>query len=232
MSSTNGDVPALRVESAPAALNASTASLDSSTPLSPSSNVSVTSAHPSYNKELLIEIVSCRNLLPVHKSGFSNPYVKIRFGTSDKHKTSYIEKTLNPSFLPQHKNTYILKASPKEVYNRKGIQLIVKDHDTFGINDDIGVATVSAEELYLAEGQDKEIRLEPPKGSKHFANGELAGFITIRVREATRGDKDQIKDRSSLLLKAKNKITSPRMVRFHYRCISIDCIRLKLDADF
>jgi len=167
---------------------------------------SVASTPPTYNKKLLIEIVSCRDLLPTHKSGFSNPYAKIRFGNSDKHKTSYIEKTLNPCFLPQHKNTYILKASPRDVYAKKGIELVVQDHDTFAFSDnDIGVAKVSAEELYLADGEDMELKLDPPKDSKLFLNGQKAGYITIRVREATQGDKDAIKARSGLFKKARRK---------------------------
>lgn len=216
----NGNgVPALKVESAPPS---SGLSVDGSI-MSPGG--SVASTPPTYNKKLLIEIVSCRDLLPTHKSGFSNPYAKIRFGNSDKHKTSYIEKTLNPCFLPKHKNTYILKASPRDVYAKKGIELVVQDHDTFAFSDnDIGVAKVSAEELYLADGEDMELKLDPPKDSKLFLNGQKAGYITIRVREATQGDKDVIKARSGLFKKArrKSKTVCFRMTpRFSTGCVYV-----------
>jgi len=204
--------PSLEEESTPAASDSETFVLEEP-PVSPSSN-SVASGPPLYNKELLIEVVSCRNLIPADKSGFSDPYVKIRMGSKDLHKTSHIDKTLNPAFLPDHRNTYILKTSPKEVYAKKGIELIVKDHDkgigAFGFsNDEIGIAKVSADELYGANGEDMEFKLMPTKNTK-TEGFKPGGFITIRVREATLGDKDEIKNRSSFIKKAKNKIHSPR----------------------
>jgi len=216
MSNTNNET-----DGPPPATDSSTDSVEENDNVAPCS-ASVMSQPPTYNKELLIEIVSCRNLIALNKSNFSDPYVKIRLGKIDKHKTSYIPKTLNPCFLPQHKNTYILKSMPKDVYAKKGIELVVKNHDngafTFS-NDDIGVAKISADELYSANGEDMEFELQPPKFTKHFSQGQKAGFITVRVREATLGDKDEIKDRSSVIKMVKDKIKSPR-AQEHKRGVS------------
>ena len=48
---------------------------------------------PEDDKELFIEIVSCRDLLAADKSGLSDPYVKILMGKKELHKTQHVVKT-------------------------------------------------------------------------------------------------------------------------------------------
>jgi hypothetical protein len=178
---------------------------------------------PGTSKELLIEIVSCRDILAADKSGTSDPYVKIKLGGKEVHRTSHIEKTLNPAFSSDHKNAYIIKCPAKELYAKKGIELVVKDHDkglgALGFtNDDLGSVKISGAQLYNAPvDQDMELPLAPPKKKDGAAAANAAaGFITVRVREATLGDKDEIKEKNSFFNNVKSKIgKSPRQVCVH-----------------
>lgn len=45
------------------------------------------------DKILLLEIVSCRDLLAADKTGTSDPYVKIKMDGKELHKTKHILKT-------------------------------------------------------------------------------------------------------------------------------------------
>lgn len=171
---------------------------------SPSSGESVTSDEsndssgefetPPNNKEILVEIKGCRNLVACDKGRKSDPYVKVFLGGRQVHKTNYIEKTLNPVFSRDEKNAYIIKCSAKYLYDKDGIELCVKDHDkglaALGFtNDDLGSARVSAKALYKAStGKDLELRLRTSPKNK---SSEFSGFINIHVREATLGDKHQ-----------------------------------------
>jgi Ca2+-dependent lipid-binding protein len=183
-------------------------------------------APPSTSKELLIEIISCREIPAADKNGTSDPYVKIKLGGKEVHKTSHIEKTLNPAFSSTHKNLYIIKCSAKELYAKEGIELVVKDYDKglgalgFG-SDDLGSVKVSGAQLYNApEDQDMELPLIPYKKKDGTSASPTAGFITIRVREATLGDKDAIKEQNSFFSNVKSKIlTSPRQVCVHGTCL-------------
>jgi hypothetical protein len=180
---------------------------------------------PSTSKELLIEIVSCRDILAADKSSTSDPYVKIKLGGKDVHKTSHIEKTLNPAFSSAHKNAYIIKCPAKELYAKKGIELVVyHDKGALGFtNDDLGSVKISGAQLYNApEDQDMELPLTPPKkkDGASAAAADAAGFITIRVREATLGDKDEIKAQNSFFNSAFSKIVkSPKQVCVHGACL-------------
>eukprot|EP00980_Cylindrotheca_fusiformis_P028587 scaffold22613_cov126-Cylindrotheca_fusiformis.AAC.7 len=190
------------------------------TPTTPMSSQSLQSGEfdtpPSVSKEILIEILSCKSLLPSDKGGTSDPYVKIKIGGKEVHKTSHIDKTLNPVFSASHKNAYIIKCPAKELYAKKGIELFVKDHDNgfsaFGFsNDDLGSVKISAPTLYKsasATDEVMELDLEPPAKTKADTS-KGAGSISILIREATLGDKDIIKQEGSLLNKL-NFTKSPR----------------------
>lgn len=183
------------------------------------------SVAPSVNKEIFIEIISCRELFAADKGGTSDPYVKIKLGGKEVHKTTHIEKTLNPVFSSTHKNAYIIKCTAKELYAKKGIELVVKDHDkglgAFGFtNDDLGSVKITAATLYEAAPDEiMELPLSPTAKSK--SSTDKVGFITIQLREATLGDKDQIKRGSSIFNNVKSKIVkSPKQV-----CIEDDQLR-------
>jgi hypothetical protein len=130
------------------------------------------------------------------------------------HRTTVVKNTLNPAFTAEHKNSFILDCSAKELWATEGIEFLVKDHDD-GIaalgytNDELGSAKVPPGKLYNANGANMKIKITPPKDSKQFRRGLPAGSITIRVRQATMDDKNEIQDRSGIF----KKKATPRTVR-------------------
>jgi len=174
--------------------------LDPPIPLPPldfrSSIAHPTNAPPPYNKEIVIQIMSCRDLIAGDSCGTSDPFVEILMGHNVLHRTRWIDKTLNPAYSVDHKNTYILKCSAKELWKNHGIELNVKDHDmgisALGMSDDeLGYVRLLPEMLYKANGDYKELKLRPSRDPKMSQGARSAGFITVRIREAALGDKDK-----------------------------------------
>jgi Ca2+-dependent lipid-binding protein len=135
---------------------------------------------PDENKELLIEILSCRDLPSGSKSNhLSDPYVEINLGNSNLHQTDVIKKTLNPIYSSEDRNSYILNTPARELWTKGGIELKVKEYIR-GIGKDrvLGSAMVSANKLYNAPEGKMEIPLD------------TSGFVTIQIRKATLGDKE------------------------------------------
>ena len=141
------------------------------------------------DKILLIEIVSCRDLLVADKTGESDPYVKIKMGKKDLHRTKHILKTLNPVFTEETNNSYVLDMPAMELYGKKGIQLKVKDWDR-GIrgDDDLGTVNIPADTLYNFGEDTKEFKLDPPPGKS-----DHAGYISIRCTEIGAEERDSRK---------------------------------------
>jgi len=171
------------------------------------------------DKELFIEIVSCRNLLAADKTGLSDPYVKVKMEKKDLHTTKHVRNTVNPSFSKQdHNNRFILTCPASDLFQAGGLTFKVKDWDRIGSNDDLGAVIVPAPTLYCClEKEEQEFKILPPKG-----HGEDAGFITIRWRRATLGDKEDWKHDHGLL--AKVGINSKTAENYYYSPDKADTI--------
>ncbi|KAL3927850.1 MAG: hypothetical protein SGBAC_012904 [Bacillariaceae sp.] len=153
-------------------------------------------SHPPYDKELFIEIMSCRNLIAGDSNGTSDPYVEIKMGSKVLHTTLWIQNTLNPAYSVDHKNIYILKCTAKVLWSNGGIELLVKDHDVgisaFGMTDDeLGYCKIPAQKLYEYNGEYSEFKLQLPRNSKLGVGATSAGSISIRVRESKLEDEDE-----------------------------------------
>lgn len=135
-----------------------------------------TAAKEDKKVELLVEIVSCRNLL-VGDRTTSDPYVKVqKVGEkSSFHETKHVDKTLNPVFTPKLDSLFFISLSESAKLLFK-----VKDHDTFSGGDELGTVEVSVESLYdsSAGAQSWELKLAPPSKKQ----GKDAGHITLRCR--------------------------------------------------
>lgn len=157
-------------------------------------------------KPVYIEIVGCTNLIAADKNGQSDPYVKVKLGKKDLHETKPVMKTLNPAFSLQENSTFIFEESPEAVKKNAGLTFKVKDWDRVGANDDLGEVIVDHEALYSGTGENLNLKIKPPKGSK-----EDAGTLTIRCRPATDEDKADLK---TSFLKVFSKTLAPSTREF------------------
>ena len=121
------------------------------------------------------------------------------------HETNRIEKTLNPVFSVEEKNFYILTCTAKELFENEGLVFKVKDWDRIGSNDDLGHVKVPAATLYamVDEAEEKEFAISPPKG-----HGDAAGFLTIRCRPPTLGDREDYKAAKSRVRRSPKEAAS------------------------
>lgn len=156
-------------------------------------------------KILMVEIVSCRELLASDKDGSSDPFVKVKLGNHQIHKTDIIHKTLNPKFTPKQHNTFVIDCCISELFGAQGIYVRVKDWDRgIGGNDDLGSVQISAEDLYACT--EKEYHLDSPPGKN-----EDAGYITIRTQAITPEEREKLKKG---ILNMVKKPPLPRMSLF------------------
>lgn len=136
-------------------------------------------------KILLIEVLSCRELLSADKNGYSDPYVLAKLGFKDLHKTSHIKRTLNPVYTSTQKNSFVVDCSVSELFGADGIYFSVIDWDggIISADEELGSVQVSATTLY--ECQEAEYHLDPPSG-----RNEDAGYLRIRITEITEAQRD------------------------------------------
>lgn len=93
--------------------------------------------------------------------------------------------SLNPVYSEETNSHFAIHCPAREFYDAHGLLLKVKDYDKFGKNEELGSVHVAANILFNANGEDMELRLEPPKG---YPEDTDAGFLTIRCRPTTADD--------------------------------------------
>ena len=154
-------------------------------------------------KILLVEIVSCRELLAADSNGFSDPYVLFKMGSKTLHKTEKVTKKLNPVYTSEHNNMFLLDCSVNELFVEEGGVLVeVMDWDRgFGNDDELGSVFVSAKSLYKCKK--KEYRLDPPPGKN-----ENAGYVTIQTSEITESERDSVKNGTPISKVAEDLVLS------------------------
>lgn len=136
---------------------------------------------------MLVEIVRCRDLLGSDKDGSTDPYVKVKLGNQQIHRTDIIHKTLNPTFSAKEKNSFVIDCSISELFGAQGINIKVKDWDRgVGGNDNLGSVQIGADDLYACT--EKEYHLDSPPGKQ-----EDAGFITIRTQAISEAERNALK---------------------------------------
>lgn len=182
--------------------------------------------HNRTKKILWSEIVSCRNLLSADKNGLSDPYVKVKLGSKELHRTDHIRKTLNPKFTARQKNAFLIDLSVEELFGAQGLRIKVLDWDRgMGKDDDLGLAHIQAESLYKCK--EMEYRLNPPAGREN----EDAGYVTIRVNEITQLECDKYKSEGIIPCISNNSSNDWQNVKKKILwCEIVSCRRL-LSAD-
>jgi hypothetical protein len=140
---------------------------------------------PKFEKiTLLFEIVSGYDL-PIGDFTSSDPYVIAMLGFQEVHRTSHLEKTLNPIWTLATGSLFSLTVESERFFVADGMQFLVKDFDQFGKDEVLGLVHVNPRILYLANGERMEFKLEPPVGSKQV---DVPGYLVLRCRRATAYD--------------------------------------------
>ena len=82
-------------------------------------------------------------------------------------------------------NIFALHCPASDLFDAGGLDFIVRDWDRIGKNDELGHVNVSAGKIYSnMNGQDLEVKINPPKGKEN----DNAGYLTIRCTSTTADD--------------------------------------------
>jgi len=139
--------------------------------------------------DLLVEICGAEDLQAGDLTS-SDPYVVVKFGEKEIHRTKYISKTLNPIWTLRQKAFFLFSVPAKDLFvENDGLDFLVYDFDFQGSHELLGAAKAPASYLYKA----KEERLVLPLKTLTLA-GRTTGFekgrIAIRCRRASEKDKE------------------------------------------
>jgi len=138
---------------------------------------------PKEQISLLIEICSAWDL-PAADLFSSDPFVSIVFNGQELHKTKHETKKLDVVFTLKTDSLFLLNMSARDFFSvEEGVMFVVKDFDTFGANDVLGVVIVPPKMLYTCNGERMVFDLQNPN-PKEPSKGKLA----IRCRHATDND--------------------------------------------
>lgn len=146
------------------------------------------SAMPSPGEELslLIEVVSCRDLLIADKFGKSDPYVMIFLGDEKLHQTKYIKQTLDPVYTEEHDCSFVFNVTARKLFGNEGLVFKLIDFDLLSSDDPIGEVKVPAEDLIIMDGEEAEYEITPPADRAN----EYAGQLKIRIQHANDDDRE------------------------------------------
>jgi hypothetical protein len=144
---------------------------------------------PSTDKEIavLCEIVSAQSL-PVADLFSTDPYIIVRMGKTEIHRTSVISKDRDPIFTIQTGSLFLLEMSPEEFFAFPSLNFVVKDFDGIGTNEILGAVHVPLQDVLTGTGVRQEYQITPRKGFLHGHNEEFKPRLYLRFRPATKDD--------------------------------------------
>jgi hypothetical protein len=79
---------------------------------------------------------------------------------------------------------FLLAINIEKLFLSNGLTLIVYDYDSLGSDEQLGTVTFTPKEIYDANGEREELKLQPPHGKA----GEVPGHLALRCRRATEHD--------------------------------------------
>lgn len=153
---------------------------------------------PKFEKlDLLFEIVSAYDL-PVGDYTSSDPYVSVFLGHQEVHRTSHRSRTLNPIWTLNTGSLFLLHVESRRFFIEDGLKFVVKDYDSIGKDEVLGICTVNPKIFYKAKGERMEFNLSNPRvsnpGSKDQHDDSVASTIVIRCRRASAYDQKFMAD--------------------------------------
>ena len=83
--------------------------------------------------KLLVDIVSGIDL-PIADLVSSDPYVVVKLGNRQVHRTKVMSKTLNPIWTVETSSLFLLELSSEQFFSSPGLTFLVKDYDAVGGN--------------------------------------------------------------------------------------------------
>ena len=98
---------------------------------------------------------------------------------------------LDPIWTLKTGSLFLLTTESRRLFLDDGMRFIVKDFDSIGKDEVLGIVHVKPQILYKAEGQRMEFKIQPPHGSKA---SEVPGYLVLRVRRATEYDQKFMAD--------------------------------------
>lgn len=137
--------------------------------------------------QILVEIVSAIDL-PEADLSSADPYVIVRMGGKEIHRTAVIAKNLHPIWTLSEGSLFLLRMTPEEFFaSSGGMTFVIKDFDQIGKNEILGNVFVPLEDLLKGTGERMEYEVKPEKVTKPKP-GAKQGKLYLRFREASADD--------------------------------------------
>lgn len=136
---------------------------------------------------VLCEIVSAQNV-PVADIYSTDPYVIVRVGKSEIHRTAVISKDLDPIWTVQTGSLFLLEMDPEEFFKSSSMNFVIKDYDQFGANEIVGSVHVPLQDVLSGTGERQEYPIVPKKEFQTSRGQDLKPRLFLRFRPATADD--------------------------------------------
>jgi len=121
------------------------------------------------------------------QGGTSDPYVILRLGGKEIHRTDVISKTLDPIWTLYTGSLCLISCTAEEFFaSLGGLTFVVKDHDTMDRDDLLGRVQISAEEALAADGKRVGYEVIPDKPPE--AKPSKPPMLYIRIKQANDDD--------------------------------------------
>lgn len=97
---------------------------------------------PQQSGNLQVRVIKCNNLVPADKSGLSDPFIVVKRGNEEVHKTEWKPKTLDATFDPT--KVQVDKSFEANAESSEGLSLNIEayDHEKVGPPDFLGEVAV------------------------------------------------------------------------------------------
>lgn len=119
--------------------------------------------------KILVEIVSANNL-PVADLSSSDAYVIVRFNGKEIHRTKVVSNSLDPIWSLRTGSLFILEMTPEEFFSASsGMVFVIKDYDSVGSNEILGLVNVSLEDILNGTGERIGYDVVPPKPNEDMS---------------------------------------------------------------
>lgn len=137
---------------------------------------------------LLVEIVSATNL-PESNNAFGlprNPFVMVKMGGSEIHRTKAISHTLDPVWSLETGSLFLVQRKPEDFFSSTGgITFLVSDAPTIATTKALGRVRIGLQDMLNMQGSRErfEIALE-----KDVPASSSPSALYLRIKEASKSD--------------------------------------------